>query len=55
MSSRTSSPRNPRRRSGVSGDQGVHYLDQTCEDIEYAASAIRQVEPAMITAVTLVY
>ena len=31
------------------------HLDLTREDIEYAASAIRQVEPAMITAVTLVY
>ena len=31
------------------------HLDLTREDIEYAASAIREVEPAMITAVTLVY
>src|SRR5208283_4054440 len=31
------------------------HLDLTCQDIEYAASVIRQVEPAMITAVTLVY
>ena len=31
------------------------HLDLTRQDIEYAASVIRQVEPAMITAVTLVY
>jgi threonine aldolase len=31
------------------------HLDVTHQDIEYAASVIRQVEPAMITAVTLVY
>jgi threonine aldolase len=31
------------------------HLDVTRDDIEYAASVIRQVEPAMITAVTLVY
>lgn len=31
------------------------HLDVSREDVEYAADAIRQVEPAMITAVTLVY
>jgi len=31
------------------------HLDLTRQDIEYAASVIRQVEPAMITAVALVY
>ncbi len=31
------------------------HLDLTRQDIEYAASVIRQIEPAMITAVTLVY
>ena len=31
------------------------HLDLTRQDIAYAASVIRQVEPAMITAVTLVY
>lgn len=31
------------------------HLDVTRDDIAYAASVIRQVEPAMITAVTLVY
>jgi threonine aldolase len=31
------------------------HLDVTREDVEYAASVIRQIEPAMITAVTLVY
>ncbi len=31
------------------------HLDVTLQDIEYAASVIRQIEPAMITAVTLVY
>jgi threonine aldolase len=31
------------------------HLDVTRDDVEYAASVIRQVEPAMITAVTLVY
>ncbi len=31
------------------------HLDVTRQDIEYAASVIRQIEPAMITAVTLVY
>ena len=31
------------------------HLDVTADDVEYAASVIRQIEPAMITAVTLVY
>jgi threonine aldolase len=31
------------------------HLDVTLQDVEYAASVIRQIEPAMITAVTLVY
>jgi threonine aldolase len=31
------------------------HLDVSREDVEYAASVIRQIEPAMITAVTLVY
>jgi threonine aldolase len=31
------------------------HLDVTRDDVEYAASVIRQIEPAMITAVTLVY
>jgi len=31
------------------------HLDVTREDVDYAASVIRQIEPAMITAVTLVY
>ena len=31
------------------------HLDVTRDDVEYAASVIRQVEPAMVTAVTLVY
>jgi threonine aldolase len=31
------------------------HLDVTRGDVEYAASVIRQIEPAMITAVTLVY
>jgi threonine aldolase len=31
------------------------HLDVTRQDVEYAASVIRQIEPAMITAVTLVY
>jgi threonine aldolase len=31
------------------------HLDVTREDVEYAASVIRQIEPAMVTAVTLVY
>ena len=31
------------------------HLDVSREDVEYAADVIRQVEPAMITAVTLVY
>ena len=31
------------------------HLDLTRQDVEHAASVIRQIEPAMITAVTLVY
>ena len=31
------------------------HLDVTRDDVAYAASVIRQIEPAMITAVTLVY
>jgi threonine aldolase len=31
------------------------HLDLTRQDVDYAASVIRQIEPAMVTAVTLVY
>ena len=31
------------------------HLDVTSEQVEYAAGVIRQIEPAMISAMTLVY
>jgi threonine aldolase len=45
-------------RVSVPGPQVIRactHLDVTCEQVEYTAQVIRQIEPAMISAMTLVY
>ena len=47
--------RHPGQRARCPGLRACTHLDVTREQVEYAADVIRQIEPAMISAMTLVY